>query len=94
MTDTLECATHGKQEATYICTHIVESLHDRNPHGFFWTDEDGFAGWCLECEEKRLELGWVKELYEFMDFKPLCRSCFEMARGINSVGSEAFHGRS
>jgi hypothetical protein len=29
-----------------------------------------------------------------MDFKPLCRSCFEMARGINSVGSEAFHGRS
>ena len=94
MTETLKCATHGEREATFVCKHIVDSLYDRRARGFFWTDEDGLAGWCLECEEIRLELGWCKDLYRIMDLKPLCRSCFELARGVNCVEFETAHGRS
>lgn len=35
----IECSEHGKQQATYVCQHIVQALKDNKPNGF-WSSEE------------------------------------------------------
>ena len=90
MTRTVTCRTHGEQRRTFVCKHIVQTLHDRTPRGFFWADgeagEDDCA-WCAECEERRAAAGgeWTVELTDEMDIALLCGSCFDTAKRINGI---------
>ena len=88
MTGTVTCATHGEQRKTFVCKHIVQTLHDRAPRGFFWADDDGSeCAWCAECEDRRLAAGgeWTDDLTDDMDIALLCGSCFDAAKRINGI---------
>ena len=81
------CQTHGERKATFVCGHAVESLHDRQPRGFFWTDlgDDEPCGWCSECNKRYLAAGeeWSGEAEARLDAKLLCVECFRTLIRLN-----------
>lgn len=88
----LKCGIHGWQERTFVCQHIVQSLHTGIPVGFHWsggqTDTRPDA-WCSACEQARIEVGgdWTPEVVEKLGVKLLCGACYDYAKSI------AFKGR-
>lgn len=34
------CGEHGEQQATFVCQHIVMTIRDHVPRGFFWATGD------------------------------------------------------
>ena len=89
MIRTVSCSLHGEQRRTFVCKHVVETLRDRRPRGFFWADDgdEGDCAWCAECEERRVAAGgdWSDELTDEMEIALLCGSCFDMAKRINGL---------
>lgn len=85
----VECPVHGKQHATYVCQHIVQSLRDGVPRGF-WSAE-GEPGelrpdsWCDACEEKLNSTGgeWNDESEQFAGVTLLCGACYDRAKSMN-----------
>ena len=85
----VECCTHGKQQATYVCQHIVQSLRDGKPRGF-WSAEpepgnERPDSWCTACEEKVNSTGgeWNDESEEFAGVTLLCGECYDRAKEMN-----------
>jgi len=80
---TIKCGTHGKQEETFVCRHIIETLKDGEARGFHWNRADGvFQAICTACNELSDE--------EFAAAEPeninaLCFGCFQDAAAINGV---------
>lgn len=89
---TVECSTHGTQQETFVCQHVVQGLRDRRRVGFFWTqcDPENLRpdAWCLECEERvRLTDGdWVGEAGEHLKAKILCGECYDAAKIFHMGG--------
>lgn len=84
----VECSTHGKQQATYVCQHIVQTLHDEKARGFWWAEDLGNPrpdAWCSACEETVQESNgeWTDESEAFAGVKLLCGACYDRAREIN-----------
>lgn len=84
----LECAQHGRQPATFVCQHIVQTLKDGEPRGFWWADDQDTPrpdAWCSACEAKVQESGgeWNDENETFAGVKLLCASCYDKAKEIN-----------
>jgi hypothetical protein len=98
VTRRVTCRFHGDQRQTFVRKHIVETLHDRARRGFFWADGegDGECAWCARCEDRRVAGGgeWTDALTDEMDIALLCGSCFDAAKRINGIDTEANHGRS
>lgn len=86
--DFIECCEHGKQQATFVCQHIVQTLVDKKPRGF-WSAEGSENSrpdsWCSECEAKVQETNgeWNDESETFADIKLMCGSCYDRAKEIN-----------
>lgn len=85
---TVECAEHGTRQATYVCQHLVQSLADLQPRGFWWADDPGNPyphPWCSLCEEKvRSTNGeWTDESEAFAGVTLLCDQCYDVARELN-----------
>jgi len=80
---TITCGTHGKQEQTYVCCHIIETLKDGEARGFCWNKAgDEFQAICNACNDLSDE--------EFAAAEPeninlLCFGCFQDAAAINGV---------
>jgi hypothetical protein len=76
------CEVHGTQQKAYVCEHIVNTLQDEEPRGFFWSND---SGWCSKCEEIRIEAGgdWTDDLMKEIGVKLVCSGCFEKAKHIN-----------
>ena len=53
----IDCDKHGKQEETFVCQHIVESLYTKTPVGFYSASEPRGDAWCNECERVRIQEG-------------------------------------
>ena len=87
MSDKVKCDTHGVQEATYVCQHIVESMHTGIPVGFCWPESSQSErpdAWCSACENAR-EQGsgeWTEELMKLVNVKVLCGACYDHAKDI------------
>lgn len=85
----IECREHGKQQAAYVCRHIVQSLGDGKPRGF-WSSEASPDNprpdsWCSECEEMVNRVGeWNDESEAFAGVKLLCGACYDRAKLMNS----------
>ena len=84
----VECLTHGKQPATFVCQHILETLNDGIPRGFWWSTEDPENprpdAWCNECEIKVNEAGeWNDETEGFAGVKLICGVCYDKVRALN-----------
>ena len=84
----VECSVHGWQLESFVCRHIVESLHTGQPVGFHWASDSASAhpdAWCSACEAARLEAGgeWTDSLIDdVLGVKLLCDACYERAKGI------------
>lgn len=86
MSETLTCGTHGKQPATYVCTHIIDSLKTGEPVGFWWSVEDGdYTAICGECNEMS-EAEWEQEAPKLIQI--LCKGCFMDAANMNDIDIE------
>ena len=89
MSKTVECPSHGPQPETFVCQHVVQSLRDGKPVGFFWSIEDPDAerpdAWCARCEEvvRQTAGEWTPEAEQFAGVKLLCGICYDAARALN-----------
>ncbi|WP_273999127.1 hypothetical protein [Vibrio parahaemolyticus] len=85
----VECCTHGKQQVTYVCQHVVKSLRDGKPRGF-WSAEpepgnERPDSWCSACEDKVNSDGgeWNDESEAFAGVTLLCGACYDRAKEMN-----------
>jgi len=84
----VDCCEHGKQQATFVCNHVVESLHDETPRGFWWANDPDNPrpdAWCSECE-KRLKANdgeWNEEIETLANIRLLCGVCYDNAKSLN-----------
>lgn len=88
----IECDAHGKQEATFVCQHVVNGMRNRQAVGFFWSPEDASPrpdAWCRECNDRVAVTGgeWIGEAAEHLGLSVLCAKCYDVARQLN-LGSE------
>jgi hypothetical protein len=89
----IECCEHGKQQATYVCQHTVQTLSDNVTRGF-WSAEPEAGdsrpdSWCSACEEMVNETGgaWNDESEEFAGVRLICGACYDRAKQLN-IGSK------
>ena len=87
----VKCSTHGLQDETFVCEHIVNSMRTRVPVGFHWpseSDERRPDAWCSACEEARIAAGgdWTDEVMKVVDIQLLCAACYDHAKGILEAG--------
>jgi hypothetical protein len=87
MSDKVQCATHGEEEATFVCRHIAESLDTGKAVGFFWPRDTDMArpdAWCAECEQVCLSEGgeWTDTALKFVQVTVLCGGCYDRAKAI------------
>jgi formylmethanofuran dehydrogenase subunit E len=86
MSQMLECGTHGKQPATYVCKHIVESLQSGREVGFYWSLENGeYDAICEACNDLS-ENQWEKQQADLG--RLLCLGCFKDAAALNGTEFE------
>jgi hypothetical protein len=83
----IKCETHGWQDETFVCQHIVQSVHTGIPVGFHWPGEQTDPrpdAWCSACEQARIEAGgdWTPEVEEKLAVKLLCGACYDYAKSI------------
>ena len=84
----VECCEHGKQPATYVCQHTVQSLRDGKPRGF-WSSVESPENprpdsWCSACEDVVNRVGeWNDESEAFAGVKLLCGACYDKAKQMN-----------
>ena len=81
MTEKITCGTHGRQDSTFVCVHIIETLKDGEPRGFWWSNHEGtFEAVCSACNDLSEEEFFAQgpEVIE-----PLCFGCFKDAAAIN-----------
>jgi hypothetical protein len=84
----VECSTHGKQQATFVCQHIIQTMRDGKARGFWWADDAENTrpdAWCSDCEAKVQETNgeWNDESEAFARVKLLCGACYDRAKEIN-----------
>lgn len=85
---TVECETHGLQQETFVCQHIVQGLVEGTTHGF-WCAEDSESprpdAWCTACNEFLEQHGgdWNDTTEAFASVKLLCGACYDSARIAN-----------
>jgi hypothetical protein len=87
---TVECVRHGPQQETFVCQHIVHTLADGQPRGFFWStaarDNPRPNAWCTECN-RTLELAgdWTAEAEQKAGVTLLCGACYDEAKQLNGL---------
>lgn len=85
----VECNEHGVQQATFVCQHVIQSLRDNIPRGF-WSAEESPENprpdsWCTECEELVNSVGeWNDETEAFAGVTLLCGACYDRAKEMNA----------
>ncbi len=83
-----ECVLHGKQEETFVCTHLAGSIQTGERVGFYFASEPRGDAWCQECEEERLKYGgaggdWNERSEAFADITLICGSCYDKVKTLN-----------
>ncbi len=79
----LICDTHGEQNQTLVCVHVIATLQDGEPRGFHWNQSDGdYQAICSDCNELTPEqfLAAEEEIV-----RELCFGCFEEAAALHGI---------
>lgn len=84
----VECGEHGREQATFVCRHIVQTLRDGEARGFFSSGESPDNprpdAWCGDCEDLVNRVGeWNDESEAFAGVSLLCGACYDQARAMN-----------
>ena len=87
---TVKCDRHGVQEETFVCQHVVQTLRDRHPRGFFWAqpaEKKRPDAWCSACNLRVGASGgdWTGEALKEASVKLLCATCYDEAAAINGI---------
>jgi hypothetical protein len=90
MIDVINCQTHGPQEETFVCEHLVKALDTGEMVGFFWSGEPRGDAWCSACEEVRIREGgitgdWNERSEKFAKIKILCGACYDQLRVMHGL---------
>ena len=85
MVEMVQCPTHGEQECTFVCQHLVEALRTGVNVGFYWSSEPRGDAWCNVCEVARLKHGgisgdWNEKSEEVAGIQILCGRCYDRVR--------------
>ena len=86
----VECASHGEQEATFVCSHLAASLGARESVGFYWSPNEGSDrgdAWYARCEDVRIRCGgdWNDESEAFANIQLLCGGCWDRLKELNGL---------
>ena len=92
MSAMIECAEHGSSNASFVCTHVRQSLIDNVARGFCYSSLDPDVepcAWCDHCDQMLTNGGgdWNEELEAVAKIKLLCSSCFMKAARLNGVAT-------
>ena len=84
----VQCDRHGEQQETFVCQHVVETLRDRVPRGFFWSstpDNPRGDAWCSACNAVLDAAGgaWNEEAEAAAHIQILCGVCYDEAKRLN-----------
>jgi len=83
MTNKIRCGTHGKQDETYVCKHIIASIAEDKPQGFHWNMADGvYQAICTACNDLSEE---AFAAVEADIISTLCFGCFQDAAALNGA---------
>jgi hypothetical protein len=85
--NSVACERHGPQPETFVCQHIVQTLRDRRPVGFYWSTESQSArpdAWCSACNERVDAAGgeWTPEAEAAAGVSVLCATCYDEAKAL------------
>ncbi len=81
------CAEHGQCEATFVCTHVAQSLTDKVARGFNWhiDDEQNFQAYCNACDAMD-EAAWA--LARAKVSTAICVNCFQRVAALNGIAAK------
>ena len=83
MSDPIVCDVHGESVATYVCTHICDTLQDGVPRGFLWQLNDGeYDAICAACNAMPDE-AWEEQASDTL--RLLCFECYAKAAELNGI---------
>jgi hypothetical protein len=90
----VQCSEHGEQPETFVCRHILQSLHDRKPVGFCWpadSERERPDAWCSACHELHRADGyeWMDQTLKVVGVSLLCGECYDVAKRLN-LGEDWF----
>jgi hypothetical protein len=95
MTGRLDCGTHGKRDARFVCDHLFTNHRLDRPQRLLWfapacdEGEQPPAIWCEACEGVVTQQGEVNDaVHEFARFHLVCDLC--LRKYID--GNQAAHG--
>jgi hypothetical protein len=82
------------QEETFVCQHLVQTLRDAQPRGFFWANPSSQRrpdAWCTTCNERVAAAGgeWSASVLDEARVKLLCASCYDEVACLNGFTSPA-----
>lgn len=90
MSHYVQCTSHGKQQAAFVCAHLAASLSTGVPIGFFHSGSVATRGdaWCAACEEVRLREGgetghWNAASEAFAQITLVCGACYDRIAALN-----------
>jgi len=88
--DVVQCNSHGKQDITYVCQHLAESLSSRKKVGFFCSGSKSRSdAWCAECEKTRTKEGeWNDRSEKALGIRILCGACYDEVCRFNSDSTQ------
>lgn len=89
MPETVQCATHGETQQTFVCSHLAEESHGLGFNREGPSDEAPFPdAWCDDCEVIRTAHdGWTDEAQALVKIKLMCAGCYERTRIRNTKTS-------
>lgn len=82
----VECSIHGKNEAAFVCQHLVNGENVGFNYSYDSDDPDALFpdAWCDACDDVLDEEGeWNERTESFIGITPLCCSCYEISRARN-----------
>ncbi|MGA9070589.1 MAG: DUF2199 domain-containing protein [Terracidiphilus sp.] len=92
MSERIQCTTHGKSEAAYICAHLVGETVALGFNCNEPDDENPFPdAWCDNCEIIRAAHdGWNEDSEKLTKIELICSGCYERARIRNTRPTVTF----
>src|SRR5690348_16688171 len=81
----VNCATHGQTQETFVCEHIALTVNGGVGFNYFReVDNTRPAAWCDECELIRSAYnGWNPECEKLTKIVLLCGGCYDGFRALN-----------
>jgi hypothetical protein len=85
----INCDSHGPQQETFVCAHILDGSRAEKRAGFFYVpdpDNPRPDAWCAECNDRFQRGGGDWEILpesEQPKIAILCGACYDEAKSFH-----------